>query len=416
MKQYLSDLFHFSRGVRWFVITEALLGTGFGLYALLLNLHLLALGLDEGQIGAVSSFGTICMGIASVPCGLLANRYGRKRLLVLGLVLIASGYGVFAWGTSMPALVVAQFLQAAGMSFLVTTEIQLLYSYSKSQREETQAVSILFAVYTLFTGVGTMGGGYLPGVLGGSSTSYQWTLLLAGGIVLAGGITRLLLLPPEEMPCKKEKQTAHTDRGQVGKQQLWSKPGRTVWIFCGMNVLLGIAVSFIEPFANVIVKFRMDWTDEAVSMLLTANGFVLFLGSFLMPLLLERLGFRRAYRITFAVNLAAVLALAWSMPAGMFSVLMLARGGVFLVINNMILTHTMSVLPEHERNSYAGLRQVTRGIGNSAAVYAAGLMLSDKHYGLPFALSAVFTAAAYLYYDKWVKPLLAPGLDEMEKG
>jgi MFS transporter, DHA1 family, multidrug resistance protein len=409
MRQYLWDLLHFSKGVRWFVLTEMFLGIGIGLYTLLLNLHLLALGLDEGQIGAISSFGVICMGVASILCGILANRFGRKRLLVLGLVFMAAGYAVFALGTVIWVLVLAQLLQAVGLALLVTTEVQLLYSYSKSKKEETQGFSMLFAIYTLFMGIGTLAGGYLPRFLGGTSTGYQWTLLTAGGFVLAAAMARLLLLPDEPKRDGAGEGSAKVHRGL-------RMPGRAVWIFCGMNFLIGIAASLTEPFQNVIIKFRLGWSDESVSFLLTLNGFVLFLSSFLMPPLLERLGFRTTYRLVFAVNLFSTFILAASMSSGMFSILLLAKGGAFIMLNNMMLTHTMSVLPEEDRNSYAGLRQVIRSIGGSAAIYVAGILLSDKHYGMPFLFAALFLAAGWIYYERWVKPLLADSLADNGEG
>lgn len=414
MRQYLSDLLHFSKGVRWFVLTESMLGIGIGIYTLLLNLHLLALGLNEEQIGAISSFGTVCLGVASIPVGLLANRFGRKKLLVAGLALMACGYAVFAIGTQLRIMVLAQLLQSVGLSMLVTTEIQLLYSYSKSKKEETQGFSMLFAVFTLFMGIGTLGGGYLPRLLGGSSTSYQWTLLVAAGFALAAGTARLLLLP-KEIPAVKPERTDPSADGEAGGRRL-RLPGRAVWIFCGLNFLIGITASFTEPFLNVIVKFRLDWPDEAVSLLLTLNGIALFFSSFLMPPLLERLGFRRTYTLVFAANLITTLALASVMPSGMFTVLLLSKNSAFIMLNNMILTHTMSVLPERERNAYAGLRQVIRSVGSSGAVFAAGIFLSGRHYGLPFLSASMFLAAGWLYYQKWVKPLFAAGLADNGEG
>jgi MFS transporter, DHA1 family, multidrug resistance protein len=402
MKDYLKDLLHFSKGVRWFVLTESMLGIGIGLFNLLLNLHLLELGLNEERIGAIASFGVIVMGVVSIPCGLLAARYGRKKLLVLGLVFMAAGYIAFGAGNGLWMMYGAQLLQSAGISFLITTEVQLLYSYSKSKKEETQGFSMLFAVFTLFMGVGTLAGGFLPRLLGGWNTSYQWTMVVAGGFIFLGAAARWVLLPKE---APRNQETAAEGKGALDAIRL-RMPSRAVWIFCGINVMVNVAATFVDPFLNVIVKFRLDWTDEATSLLLTLHGFALFISSFLMPPLLERLGTVKTYRLVFTINLVWSLSLAAAMPVGLFSIVLLARGGAFIMLNNLVLTHSMSALPEQDRDAFAGLRLVLRSIAASGATYGAGVLLAGKHYGIPFLLAGVFLAAAFLFFEKWVKPLL----------
>lgn len=410
MREYLNDLLRFSGGVRWFVLTESMLGIGIGLFNLLLNLHLLALGLNEEQIGAVASFGVIVMGAVSVPCGLLAARYGRKNLLVLGLILMAAGYTAFAAGTSLWLIYGAQLLQSAGISLLVTTEVQLLYSYSKSKKEETQGFSMLFAVFTLFTGVGTLAGGFMPGLLGGWSTDYQMTMFAASAFIFAGAAARLLLLPKE--PSRTHQGAPEGMEAGTGRR--FRMPGKAVWIFCGINVLVNVAATFVDPFLNVIVKFRLGWSDEATSLLLTLHGIALFISSFLMPPLLERFGTEKTYRLVFGINLIWSVALSAAMPAGLFSLLLLARGGAFIMLNNLVLTHSMSALPEKDRDAFAGLRLVLRSIGASGATYAAGVLLAGKHYGIPFLLAGIFLLAAFVYFEKWVRPLL--GAETTEAG
>lgn len=418
MREYFKDLLHFSTGVRWFVLTEAFLGIGIGIFNLLLNLHMLALGFDEAQIGAVASMGTVAMAAVSLPSGILASRFGRKNLLVLGLALMGAGYAAFAAGTQLWMMYGAQFLQSAGISFLITTEIQLLYSYSKSKKEETQGFSMLFAVFTLFMGLGTLAGGYMPDWLGGSHTSYQGTLYAAGAVILCGAAARYMLLPREQRGTTNETETSGREESVRGGRRRWGNlqlPNRAVWIFCGMNVLIGTAAAFVEPFLNVIVKFRLDWTDEATSLLLTVHGIALFVSSFLMPPLLERLGISATYRLVFIVNLFTTFGLAFTLPAGMFSMLLLIRGGAFIMVNNLILTHSMSALPEKDRNTYAGLRLVLRSIGASGATLAAGVLLAGKNYGLPFLAAGAFLVVGYVYFERWVKPLLLERLLSIEE-
>jgi len=88
---YLRSLASLPPGVRRFLLGEPLLGLGIGLIAMVLNLHLLALGYDEATIGRVTSFSTLVMGAASLAAIVLCRRWGRRAVLLVGLTLMSGG-------------------------------------------------------------------------------------------------------------------------------------------------------------------------------------------------------------------------------------------------------------------------------------------------------------------------------------
>lgn len=407
MRMYMRELMGLSRGVRVFVATESCLGIGIGLYSLLLNLHLLAAGVNEAVIGTITSAGSLVMGAIAVPCGLLANRIGRKRLLVSGVALMGIGYAMFAAGQAVWLFYAAQIMQTIGLTLLVTTEVQLLFHYSGSKREETQGFSLLFASYTLFSGVGMLLGGYLPEWVGGRLTRYDYSLLVAALVMLLGAAMRGLFLPKEQNvrpPIVKPQREERTAMLRL--------PGRPLWVLAVVNLIIGGAFAFLDPFLNVIVKFRLGWSDEATSLLLTLNGICLFAGSIMMPVVLERWGLVRTYAVVFAVNIGLALALSMTLPAAVFSGLLVIRGGCFVLLNNLILSHSMSALPEGERNLFAGMRSVFRSIGVSAATYAAGVILARKQYALPFLLTSLTLLACMAIFFTMARPILIAGLQE----
>jgi len=73
------------RDVRLLVVVQILWGLGFGLVGPLQPLYLQTLGADPGQIGLVFGVGNIVGGLLVIPAGALADRRGRR------LVIVASG-------------------------------------------------------------------------------------------------------------------------------------------------------------------------------------------------------------------------------------------------------------------------------------------------------------------------------------
>ncbi|MEY9095400.1 MFS family permease [Paenibacillus sp. RC84] len=183
-------------GVRRFLATEALYGIGIGLYSLALNLHLLALGASGGQIASISAVGILIMGIGALPAGMLAGKIGRKPMLLAGSMLVAAGAALFATGRSLPVWYAAQAVASAGFMCIETTEIQLLFRYCRSRREESRAFHGMFAVFTAFTGLGNLVGGILSRA-DASAAGHAPSLYASAVCIAVLSLLRLRLLPAE---------------------------------------------------------------------------------------------------------------------------------------------------------------------------------------------------------------------------
>lgn len=430
MTDYLKDLLRLPTGVRRFLMTEALYGIAIGMYSLVLNLHLLSKGLREDQIGALASTGILVMGALAIPVAVLAGKVGRKKLLVAGILVIACGIVLYALSDTIAVFYLAQALVSIGFTLVETTEVQLLFHYCSSRKDETRAFSLMFAVFTAFTGAGTLLAGYLPR-LTGEGSGYLMPLLAAGGILLLQGMLRGIWLPAERKATANaalhsaggnatagnsdyddgynSDSTNVSERPSFGDRPARRQrklPGRTVWLFSVLLALLGGALAMTGSFLNVIVKYRLEWPDGNVSLLLAAAGIVLFVSSLLTPYVVERFGSNKAVVSVFLMNILVFAALSCLMPVWLFAVLFLFRGGGSTMLSNIMDSQLMSAFKERERNLFAGMRAVFRSVGSSGATYLAGWILAGGGFRLPFLLTAALLAAALLYYLRWVRPVL----------
>ncbi|OAB37027.1 MFS transporter [Paenibacillus macquariensis subsp. defensor] len=405
MSDYLKDLLRLPVGVRRFLMTEALYGIGIGLYALVLNLHLLSKGLKEDQIGALVSVGILIMGMLAIPVSLLANRLGRKKLLTIGVLFVAAGNILYAISGEIVYFYLAQVLVSIGLTLVETTEVQLLFNYCSSRKEEMRAFSLMFAVFTAFTGVGTLIAGYLPSGAG-DGEGYRTALLLAGLVLVIHGVIRGLLLPAESSVILKENSHETIRTREILPRLKLKLPSSKLWLFSVFMALLGGALAITGSFLNVIVKYRLDWSDDNVSLLLAVAGIVLFVCSLLTPYMMERFGQHYAIIFVFLINIVLFTALFWLMPVWMFTILFLIRGGAATMLSNLVDSQLMSALKERERNLFAGMRSVFRSVGSSIATFYAGLILTGADYQMPFLVTAVVLGIGLIYYMRWVRPLL----------
>lgn len=436
------------QGVRRFVLSEALLGVSMGLFSLVLNLHLLAAGMSEEAIGFLTALGTMVVGLSAIPIGLLARRLGRKKLFITGILLMGVGYIVFCSTKDVALFYLAQTIQSLGLALLITTEVQLLFSYAGRASLETQSYSMMFAIFTLFSGVGTFLGGYIPLWFPTTLTPYQSALWIAGGGMLLLAVIRGLLLPPEKLSAKKqsldddrrlsissqssinnlpsinsnhphmdESTSLNDDNNLLNarstslhdtKQRfphsdspfslLYRLLSASEWQLIGLVMLSGSVFAVITPFQNVILKLRFDASDETISWVLTLAGFFLFVGSLSLPRFLSIFGHKKTYSLLFAVNLLLLIFLTVPLPFGTFTIFFLIRGGAFTMLNNLIESQTMSYVVEERRDSFAAFRSLFRALASAVASYLGGWLLEYGSPLLPFAAGALLLIFEWLYF------------------
>ncbi|HKW36875.1 MAG TPA: MFS transporter [Burkholderiales bacterium] len=71
-------------------------------------------GEDRTWVGiALGSYG-LTQGLLQLPYGMASDRYGRKRVIVIGLLLFALGSFVAAWGPNIAVVILGRALQGAG--------------------------------------------------------------------------------------------------------------------------------------------------------------------------------------------------------------------------------------------------------------------------------------------------------------
>ncbi|MFE0558620.1 MFS transporter [Paenibacillus sp. FSL W8-0187] len=408
MSFYIKDLLQLSTGVRRFLISEAFYGIGIGLYTLVLNLHLLFRGLREDEIGALVSMGILIMGVLAIPVSLLANRTGRKKLLVTGVFFIAAGNVLFAVSDDLLWFYAAQILVSTGLTLVETTEIQLLFHYCRSRKEEARAFSLMFAVFTAFTGLGTLAAGYISKGFEGSR-GYEVSLLLTGLVLVLHGVIRAFWLPSERRDLDEEAPTVSSSKG-ISRLTGPLSSG-TLWLFAVFTALLGGCIAMTGSFLNVIVKFRLDWMDDQVSLILAIGAILLFICSLMTPYVMERFGYNTAIISVFIVNMLLFAALYMILPVWLFVGLFLLRGGGVTMLSNLLDSLLMSAFNEKERNLYAGMRSVFRSLGSSGATFVAGLILARQDYRLPFLATAGVLLLCGLYYVWWIRPVLSKRLN-----
>lgn len=194
-KSYLEPYLGYQRNV--YLLLLFTLGKGFQLSiaAVSINLYVKSLGYAIDFVGVVAAMPAIGALVAGVPIGFLADRMGRKPLLLISGILNPLALAAIGLSTSAPLLIIASLCNGFLSSAYWVTNLPIL---TESTTEE-QRVGVLALNNFLLLGVGALGaliGGAVPEFVG--SLVHQpadHTVPLRWGVLAASVVVFLPALP-----------------------------------------------------------------------------------------------------------------------------------------------------------------------------------------------------------------------------
>lgn len=321
-------------------------------------------GLSFAQVGTVRSAYTGGMALGQVPAGLLAERWGERRLLTAGTALTALGFVVAGWSGGFLGL--APLLLAAGLgsgvqhplaSSLVSRAFETgwrraaLGTYNVAGDVGKVVVPVALAVVASLVGWRAAGAGY--GLLG-----------LGGAVVLGAVLGRL---GAGEAPAG-----AALDRPRAAGWGIRDGRGFAALAAIGMidNATRTGFLTFL-PFALLAKGLPTAGVGGALALVFAGGA----AGKFVCGLLAERLGVLRAVVLTEGATALGVLAVAVGpLPVALGVLLPL---GAALNGTSSVLYGTVAELVVPERRSRAYGLYYTLSVGASALAPAVYGLLGD---------------------------------------
>jgi MFS family permease len=135
-------------------------------------------GLADSTVIAVYIFYNLVYALSAYPMGLLADKFGMKRVFIGGLLLFATVYVGMAYATTLPVFLALFFLY--GLYAAATEGVSKAWISNICEKEDTATA---IGTYTAFQSIGTLLASSLAGVIwyaAGPSVVFA----LSGGVVV----------------------------------------------------------------------------------------------------------------------------------------------------------------------------------------------------------------------------------------
>lgn len=180
---------------RWLALVAlsiSVLVLGFDLTILNVALPSMAadIGADTGELQWIVDSYIVVFAAGMLPAGLIGDRFGRRRLLVAGLVIFLAGSVVGALVSTPGMVIAARTIMGFGAALITPLALAVIPTLFKDE-ERTKAVGAVTAAFAIGTPFGPLLGGWLL-------DNFWWGSIFVLNIPLVAiGIVACLLLIPE---------------------------------------------------------------------------------------------------------------------------------------------------------------------------------------------------------------------------
>lgn len=233
---------------KWWVLGAlalCLLTVGLDLTVLNLALPVLAVDLHatNGQLQWFADAYNLVLAAALLPAGLLGDQYGRKKMLLIALVLFGAASAVCAYAGSSAELIAGRAVLGLGAAFLMPLSISII-PVLFTDAERPKAIGIWTMANAIGIPLGPIVGGWLL-------NHYWWgsVFLINIPVIVVAFVAVFILLPEnrsEERPRVDLLGAAASSLGLVGMtygvieagEKGWGDPRALTVLFAGVIALV----------------------------------------------------------------------------------------------------------------------------------------------------------------------------------
>ncbi len=374
-----------------------------GVYAVLLNLFLARLGYGPEVIGLVNAAGMVVFALASLPAGIVGERWGSKRIMLAGLGLLVAGAVLLPLADLLPAVARLPWLITMlsclylGLALaFVNTAPMLLGLVAPDQRN--QAYSTQTALLGLASFVGSLLGGLLPtvvsvltGVALDQPMPYRYGLMVAG-VTLIPALLAVARIQPGAVPEMPAPPT-----GAPGTQAAPSILG-LLSLIALVRILQIAGLAVTSTFSNLYLDVELHVPTAQIGVLLASGRLISVPAALTSAALSARFGNRN---VVIGASLATAvgmlpLALIPHWGAAWFSLMIVA--GLSGVRYAASMIYFLDLVPPNRRATTAGVTEMAAGICFTALTFGGGYIITLLGYRALFLLGAALTGLSALVF------------------
>lgn len=400
----------FSAAIMRLFAAQSLFGLGIGIFMVLLNLYLRAIGYSEDIIGRLLAFQSLCAAVISIPMGWLADKTSRKTTYLLGIILLGTGFAMLGTGRDLVFLTAAVLLAGSGNgAMMVSVQPYLQENSRKRQRPYIFSFNFtLMWVTSIFAGLIA---GYLPRIFKltvpalaaaeAEPDRLQYSLWVGIFFIF------LALIPARGMSSETSADEKKNKPDHCETEKPAESPWPAILKFTFCNSLIGFGAGMIVPYFNLYFR---DWVGASIPQI----GFVFAIGQFgtavgsiSSPMIAKKAGLVKGVAFSQLASLPFMALMAISHNFWVCAMCFVFRGAFMNMCIPMRQETMMEIVPAGMRARASAIDSMSWNLTWALAMFFSGGIIKNWGYdsSLLIAISCYFISALsyFFFFSPWEK-------------
>jgi MFS family permease len=381
-----------NRPARLFLLALFLDGLLFAGWNLFFNLYIIDAGYSRDFLGLINAAPSLSALLLGVPMGLLSDRMGRKRAMMIGFALANFAIIGMILGRSEAVILMAALILGGTSQLYVLSQAPFMMKTSDDKTRDV-LFSLSYGMFPLANTLGNFMAGYLPHTftrwfgLTTSASAYQAVLLFSV-------LSSFLVLVPIAFIRELKSAAVETQAEEPQRRpSVWKVVFRPLTLKLSIpNLAIGLGAATLVPYFNVFFAERYQMGDSTLGILFSAGSLLTGIACIIGPRLVGNLGGKvRTVVLGQAASLVFLLLIGFSPWPWLAVIGFLVRGAMMNMVAPLFDAFALEQSHESEHGAVNSIRNLAWNVGWTIGPYISGLV--QQRYGF----SPLFVSTAVLY-------------------
>ena len=352
-------------------------------------------GLSFNLMGLIITLMGVSTFVTSIPMGIAADKYGRKRVLILGNIIASVIIAVFALTTNPALLIIAAIFEGISEAASSASSSALLAEKAEGAKRNSAFSMFGFAQSTAF-GLGAVAI-LATSTMVGFSDKESHVLLYVILAVLSLSST-LIMLKVSESKSRKANATLSELLPRKSKDVL------VKYVFTGAIIAFGAGM--VIPLMTAWMKAQYGIPDSLSGPILGISSIVIGVSTLAAPWLAKRFGVVNAIVITEGISTIFMFITPLSPNYIVASIVYTSRAFLMNMSSPLAQSMIMGLVPEDERGAASGVSAALWRLPNALSSFVGAWLIGMGFLAAPFFLAALFyiiSISLFWYYFRNTK-------------
>lgn len=346
-------------------------------------------------MGIVISLMGVSAVVSSIVLGIAADKFGKRRFLIIGNILASVIIGVFALASNSYVLYLAALVEGVSEGAFAASTSALLAEKAGDMRRNSA-----FSLLGFVSGIASGAGSFLIAVVAvfsgfGLTDKASHTLLYLILALMSLSSTLIMIKITESQAQKKAK---------AGIRELLPKKSIGVLIkFLVTSAIIAFGAGLIVPLMSAWFSGRYGISDAISGPILGVSNIVIGVATLASPPLARRIGCVNAIVLTQAFSTLFMFATPLSPDFLSASIIYTSRAFLMNMASPLQQSMIMGLVAEEERGAASGVSAALWRLPNALSTVIGAYLIGIGQLTTPFFLAGLFyvvSIALFWWYFK----------------